>query len=500
MISVNSNRSIRHFVVIILIVLGTALNAQTKYNQDLISKSTDKLVKKIAKKNELMGSSVYYGGTRPQQYDNFEKLKKTASQNELLELTNHPNGVVRCYAFWALTYDKSINLFPILLKHIYDYEVVHTQFGCLGSKEMVGDFLIRIATPRVIDLESKKLDSIQFLKLDSVLIFSNSKLYAKSRAINRAETSEFLYPRLRKLVVENNDQSALVALAKYNKPEDIALILKIGKKSKSNEVGYFNIYRAIQEFPHPDFIPLLENNLNKTLDNTHYSSEWKELYKAIATYKNKRSIELLKIPFTQVKHKNIRKYHIDFVYEAIQLNKCEMYDTLLWEMWEEEKRISPDVYRYLKARNSSKAYELTIKSLLRSDKVFSAGISLNLNNLGSTENLTSMMLDEILEKDKKMGIEIICENIKNANVHQFPIFTKKVVKLKDSLFIEPLFKRLEKEWNAHVYLNIAQVLIAYQDEEINKRILDTRKRNENLNKDWGSESLDEILKENSLIE
>jgi len=490
----------RHYIAIILIILNFTLNAQTKYNQDLILKSTDKIVKEIEKINQLMGSAVYESGIRPHQYDNFDKLKEIASKEELLELTNYPNGVVRCYAFWALSYDKSVDLFPILIAHIGDYEVVNTQFGCIGSQEMVGDFFISVATPRYVDLESKKNDSIQFLTLDSILIYSDSKLYAKSKAIYRAEPTDYLYPKIRELVVENNDQTALITLAKYRKIEDISLILTNSEKSKFDEGGYYYTYKAIQEFPHPDFIPLLEKNLYKTLDNTHYSNEWKELYKAIASYKNEKSVELLKVPFTQVQHENIRTYHIDFVYSAIQLNKCEIYDSILWKMWEDENRISPDIYNYLMERDSLKAYDLTKKSMLQSDKVYSANINLNFNNLGSTENLTSIMLDEILKREKNMGIEIIRENIKSANVHQFPIFTDKVIELKDSAFIEPLFNRFEKEWNAHVYLKIAQALLAYHDENINKRIIKTRKKNKNLNKDWGRVSLDKILKDNNIIE
>ena len=105
-----------------------------------------------------MGSAVYYGGIRPKQYDNFEKLKETATQRELIELTNHPNGVVRCYAFWALSKDKSVDLFQIILNHINDYELVKTQFGCIGGQEKVGDFFISYAT----------LDSIQEMELDSI--------------------------------------------------------------------------------------------------------------------------------------------------------------------------------------------------------------------------------------------------------------------------------------------------------------------------------------------
>jgi hypothetical protein len=461
----------RYYLTILGLVLGLiltfSLSAQTKYNPDLISKSTNKVVKKIGKVNKLMGNAVYYAGIRPAQYDNFEKLKKTASKEELLELMNHSNGVVRCYSFWALSYNKTVDLFPILINHIEDYELVNTQFGCIGSQRMVGDFLISVATPRYIDTETKKLDSIQFSKLDSILIHSNSKLYAKSNAISRAKTTESNYEKIRELVVKNNTPSALVTLAKYNKQEDIPLILE----SRFEKGGFFYTYKAIQEFPSLDFIPLLEENLYKTLDKTHFSNEWRELYKAIASYKNEKSVELLKIPFTQVQPENIRKYHIDFVYTAIRMNKCEIYDTLLWKMWSEEKRISTDIYHYLMERDSLKAFELTKNSILYSKNGYSENIDLNFNELGSIENLTSIMLDEILKRDKEMGVEIICENIKNTNVHRFPIFNDKVIKLKDSAFIAPLFERFESEWNAHVYLKIAQALLVYKDKNINQRIL-----------------------------
>ena len=46
-------------------------------------------------------------GIKPKQYENFEELKKNASKQELLTLTNHSNGVVRCYSFWALASNKN---------------------------------------------------------------------------------------------------------------------------------------------------------------------------------------------------------------------------------------------------------------------------------------------------------------------------------------------------------------------------------------------------------
>ncbi|MEO6454008.1 MAG: hypothetical protein ABIN97_08055 [Ginsengibacter sp.] len=301
-----------------------------QFDKTKVSRQTQQIVAKIEKVNELMGSAVYYAGIRPKQFDNFTELQKKAPKDELMELTNHPNGVVRCYSFWALTYDTSINLLPLLVKHINDDESVNTQFGCIGSGEKVGDFFINLATPQYVDLYSKKLDSANLNVIDSFLIYTPNNLYAKEKAISRAKLTDRLYLRVRDLVIKSKNQSVLVTLAKFQKEQDVPIILK-NKTGNKFDDGYFFTYQAISEFPHPDFIPLLEENLKKTLENDHYSTEWRELYKAIASYKNNKAVELLNIPFTQVKHENIREYHIDFVFGAIQKFKSALYDNLLWK-------------------------------------------------------------------------------------------------------------------------------------------------------------------------
>ena len=475
----------KHCLTITLLISLFISCEQQNYNQKIITKSTNKIVKKIEKINELIGDAVYYEGIRPIQYDNFEKLKEIACKEELIELTNHSNGVVQCYAFWALSYDSSVDLFPIVFNHINDTKLVNTQFDCFGGQEMVGDFFISVA----------EFDSIQRAKLDSILIYSDSKLYARSNAIYRAKPIESLYTKVRELFIKDNDQSALVALAKYRKTEDIQLILNNRAEDDEN----FYTYKAIQEFPHEDFIPLLEQDLIKILDKTAHSiALWKQLYKAIATFKNQKAVELLSVPFKQVRHKDMREYHINCVYNAIQEDISEIYDSLLWKLWVEENRMTQNVYQYLMKKDSVKVLKLTKENIINSDKIFSATIGLDSDDLYSAENLASMMLDIVIKNDYNLGIQIIRENIKSANVHRISIFTDKVIKLKDKSFIDLLFKRLEYEDNPHTYLKITEALISYHENAINKRILEIRKINDNLNKGWGSEELNKLLKENNI--
>jgi len=472
--------NLRSYAIIILLILPLLSYGQQKYNPKPVKVSTKMVVGKIKRVNKLMGSAVSRVGMRPKQYDNFEKLKKVASKEELIALTNHPNGVVRCYAFWALSDIQSVDLFPIVLNHIRDEKFVNTQFGCIGNSEMVGDIFI--------DIAKSYLDSTQKAKLDSILIYSDSKLEAKSDAIDDAKPIESLYSRIKEIYVKENNQSALVTLAKYRKTEDIPLILN-NVDNDSEYSKYYYTYSAIKEFPHNDFVSLLEKKLYEGLEEKYWFIEWKELYKAIVAYKNEKSVEMLIVPFTQVKHENIRKYHLEFVYNAIRKNVDEIYDSLLWKLWTEENMISPDIFQYLLGIDSIKVLELTKENLANAGKINSINSFLFSNPRDSIKSIEPTMLDLILKNDYELGLEIIIVSIINRNY----VHIDKIIEIKDKSFIEPLFERFAKEIYPHIYLKFAEALLSYQDDAINKRILETRKINKKLNEGWGSEELNKLL-------
>lgn len=484
-------------LITILFFFTTLISCgQTTYNEDAVYKKTKRIVGKIEKVNQLMGSAVYSSGERPKQWDNFKELEQNATNNELTELTNHPNGVVRSYAFWALTHQKDIDLLRILKNHLNDTELVETQFGCIGGREMVGDFYIQVMTPQYVDLNSEKMKSKELAELDSLLIYQPNKLSARYSAINRAEPTENLYPKIRELVIKENNQGALVTLAKYQKEQDIEIIKNNRSENDKIESGYYHTYVAISQFPRPEFIPLLETNLNKTLDNTHFSNEWRELYKAIASYKNKKALELLKIPFSKVEHQNIKKYHIEFVYGAIQIFQDPIYDELYWKVWEEEGSISPEIYKYLFKKNPSKTYELTKKEMIENYQPKKSDFVPTSIGVEFTEGIYETMLNVLLVNDKVLANKVIAEQIQNSNVHNLSLYTSKVNKQK--IFVEPLFERLENAWNAHIYLEVIKTLIEFNDKSVNERILETRKRNKNLTEDWGGKALDKLLADNNI--
>jgi hypothetical protein len=488
----------KHFVTIIILTLTlNSFGQHYQFDKTKITSQTKQIVLKIEKENMLMGSAVGNGGNRPKQFDNFAELQSKATKSELTELTNHPNGVVRCYSFWALTYDTSINLLPILIKHIPDEENVSTMFGCIVSSEKAGDFFISLATPQYVDLNSKKLTTTQFEYLDSILIYTPNHLYEKENAINRAKLNETFYKRVRELVLRENNQSSIVTLAKFKREQDIPLILNNKLKGERYDQLFFT-YKAISEFPNNAFLPLLRKSLYEAIEKNTWSTEWRELYKAIASFKNDTALQLLKIPFTQVKYQNIKQYHIDFIFEALQEFYIPIYDELLWAMWENEKKINAQIFNLLFPKNPEKAFQLTKKTIQNADDFYYLNTRTYSEDENTPVNLLDVMLDTILLKDKFYVIELINKNIREINVHQFPTFADKALKIKDTSFVTSLFVRLEKEDNAYIYLKATEVLIAFKDKDINRRILEVSKTNPDLKKDWGRKEFTKLLKDNGI--
>lgn len=509
-------------ITILTFILNSCGQPQPfQFDKRKISGRIKTIVARIEKENTVKGSAVGYSGTKPKQYDNFVELRAGATKTELIELTNHPNGAVRCYSFWALTHDSTANLLPLLIKHISDDEQVSTLFGCMGGVEKVGDFFIDLTARQYFGVNSNKLTPLEYEYLDSILIHTPNNLYAKDVAIRSAKLNETNYKRIRELVLKEGNQSAVVTLAKFKRKEDIPIILNNRDTSDREDLLFFqeigfspmvnnrdtsdhtellsSTFRAISEFPDSAFLPLLKRSLfNVIKEEKYHSNVWGELYRAIASFKNDTALQLLKVPFTQAKHVNIKKYHIDYIFDAVEHFYTPIYNELLWTMWENEKRISMKAFKSLYAENPDKAFQLTKKTVQNPGRFY----HLTSVNYGVSQEtpltLLEVMIDTIMVRDRVFAIQLINKNLREIDVHKFPTFAEKALQVKDTSFVTSLFDRLEKESNPHIYLRATKTLIALSDKEINKRIIEVSKRNPNLKTDWGGKEFMELLKENNI--
>jgi len=486
----------KSYLTILILALTLKTVGQTAFDRSAFSAATEKVISNIEQLNKVSDNIYEKTEVGIKKRDILAQLLNVASKEELITLTNHPNGVVRCYSFWALSHKPNVNLLPILINHISDTANVQTLFGDEGGREKAGDFMIDVATPDYVDLACSKLDSTQLARLDSILIYTPNDLNAKANAIRMAQPTDKLYSRFRELVIKDHNQSALVTLAKYRKQQDVSLILENREGGEPANEGYFYTYQAISQFPSPDFMPLLKRNLQNTYEESHhYSNEWAELYQAIAAYRNPEAVELLKTPFTKVKSRDIREYHLNFVFAAIQGSTDSVFDGLKWMLWEDGGRIGLAEFKYLSLQSPLRAFVLAKNSLLNSGQMEISSFGYNNN---SSDSLPVIMLNLIFQKDSVSGLDIIRTNLRQADVHMYPIFSRRAAEICSRSFVIPLFERIEREDNPWIYLEAVKALIAYNDHSINKKILECRQKNKNLGTGWGGKELNSLLKENNI--
>jgi hypothetical protein len=259
------------------------------YSQESIRPEINQIVDSIAADNQYKSSGVGYGGIRTSQWERFVTFKDIATNEELQNLTDHANSVVRCYSFQALAERHDSTTFSILLNHLKDNEYVSTFQGCIMSGTSVGDFFVNVVTPNYISPSAYKLTELERKTLDSILIFDPQiKLSAKSRLIRDLQPKPQYHQRIRQIAKEEKNPTAAITLARFQHGNDIGIINDFFKNEKTE---YYAIYAA-REFPHEDFYPALVKIFKREWKEKYYDyPKWRILYQALAKYDNGQTLE-----------------------------------------------------------------------------------------------------------------------------------------------------------------------------------------------------------------
>lgn len=234
---------------------------------------------KIGLGKSIKGEAVSITGHKPAQYKRFEMLKSVSSTNTLKRLfKSHPSVAVKCYSYWALTErNDNVNYLELLKSNLTDNRKIETMFGCFISSTTVADFLIS----QSYNVISKR-DSIA---LDSLILYSKNGLESKYRLLMNIPPMEKYYDEINKLAKERSEKTAIIALAKYQKHEDIDLI---NEELSKNLNDPFYILLAIKNFPDKAFIPGLIKIQNKLLINSDGVNHGAitNLYRTLVRYDN----------------------------------------------------------------------------------------------------------------------------------------------------------------------------------------------------------------------
>lgn len=240
--------------------------------------------------NNVEASHIGEGSTPSKQWEKYEQLKKIATIDQLVALTDYKNSAVRCYAFQALATKRSDKLFPVLLKHLNDTSRVSTLRGCIGMTELTGDYFVEVVTPNYIEVDIYKLNQTEKKTLDSILLNDKSiMLYAKSSVLKNLKPTADNYARIRQLAKDDRNKSALITLAKYQKQTDKELIASFFNDDNTQTSALY----AVREFPDEYFYSFIKNVFEQEWKQKLYDySKWRICYQTLARFPRPETIEL----------------------------------------------------------------------------------------------------------------------------------------------------------------------------------------------------------------
>ena len=230
-----------------IIFLTTLLSATVSFGQ---SQKLTTIVDKIAKINEVQQEHVGFAGSESENYKNFKQLKDIATTGELVQLTDHKNATVACYASWALADNVYPDLKTIFQKFILHEKQVETFSGCIKSQDNISSELYHRYWNSV-NISKRPTDRI-LLDLDSVVIFSKNPYWLLlNRALENRVYVEPYKSQISTLAFEQGQREAIFYLCNWHKAEyadkiKLALV-KYLNETEFRNTGTTDYYKTVEE-------------------------------------------------------------------------------------------------------------------------------------------------------------------------------------------------------------------------------------------------------------
>ncbi|MBQ5449013.1 MAG: hypothetical protein IIT57_03130, partial [Treponema sp.] len=320
-------------------------------------KKKEDILQKLRSANRYEDSVIGEGARKSKRYKDAEELMNLCSDREIIKLLNDKSPVVKCYAANFIQ-DRNIkaNWYNILLKQAEDYSEVDFLLGDIGVVYYAGDFVLN-------SLFSKKLTESEQNKLKLELIKNQSKLNFANSILLSQDMSDELYAATREWALKGN-ANAIFSLAKYKKDEDLQLIDSL----KDKDIDLF--FKACQYNASDSLKPFLTEYMRSILPKEHFYTEWKSFYKLVAVYHDDFSKKIFRLAFFDKVTAGIRKYHLEFIYDAIKDYLDGFYDDYLKILWTKYNLVDEEIIDYFLLTDKEFALEGLKTALLNSNEYF----------------------------------------------------------------------------------------------------------------------------------
>ncbi len=130
-------------IVFLLLSFTFSHNYVNNFNWNGIRTNVKDSIIAFEKYGSITSKYVGYAGKTPQQWYRQKWLNENLNENELIKLTEYPNGTVKGIAYWNLFKNKKVDKKELFEKALNDtLAFVHYQSGCLGTGFMLGEFVV----------------------------------------------------------------------------------------------------------------------------------------------------------------------------------------------------------------------------------------------------------------------------------------------------------------------------------------------------------------------
>lgn len=223
------------------------------------SPKKESLVTEIASVNEMHHQFVgFFSSQESEQYRRYLKLSSSSTTEELLQLTKHPNLVVRGYAGWGLIDRKYEKLDEVFKEFLAEKMEVVTFSGCLKTRDTIASEFYHRYWNSVPD-EQKATDAL-LLKLDEqILNGTQVDWLLVLRALGNRKYPVESNPRIERLAFEELDKNAIFYLLKWY-PEEYRAKARVGLLAYLNRTDfkttgltdYYEVVEKLLSFGDPE--------------------------------------------------------------------------------------------------------------------------------------------------------------------------------------------------------------------------------------------------------
>jgi hypothetical protein len=251
------------------------------------------------------------------------------------DFLTHESPNVRCYAFFHYQKEASFeSVVEVLVRHLQDTSTFFMRKSGSVIGDRVGNFFLELILTDKYFGYSTHLWQNRLHKEDGlykyIIIFGNPLLKYRKNLLWNFTPDESFYKKIRQLVLQETDFDALVALATYQKEEDVDLINRFLFSSfmGRNE----NKLQAVINFPAEEFYPFVEKMYEEeSFDDKRRESHFL-LYEALSKYLTPNSLRLMEETVRISKEKNCVSNAIQFLWIALEKNPDSYFSNIKAEI------------------------------------------------------------------------------------------------------------------------------------------------------------------------